>query len=110
MRSCLSRSNVFAAANYPQLWSLIEQRRTAARTQFESGSATYLELLDAQRALYAAEGNLIDSRLATVSAYIALNKALGGGWSGVVNTEAPLIIDRQNGPRIAIAPILENER
>lgn len=96
-----------------KLSSAVASYRTAAnaaRTQFESGSATYLELLDAQRALYAAEGNLIDSRLATVSSYIALNKALGGGWSGVVNTEAPLIIDRRNGPRLAIAPIFENER
>jgi len=94
-----------------KLSSAVASYRTAAnaaRTQFESGSATYLELLDAQRALYAAESNLIDSRLATVSAYIALNKALGGGWIGVVNTEMPLIIDRQNGPRIAVAPIREN--
>lgn len=95
-----------------KLSSAVVSYRTAAnasRAQFESGSATYLEFLDAQRALYAAEGNLIESRLATVSAYIALNKALGGGWMGLVDTESPLIIDLQNGPRIAVARLLENE-
>lgn len=96
-----------------KLASAVASYRTAAdaaRTQFESGSTTYLELLDAQRALYAAEGKLIDSRLATVAAYIALNKSLGGGWTGVVNTQAPLNIDQRNGPRIATTRIFGNER
>lgn len=54
----------------------------AAGSQYESGSLNYLDLLDGQRQLYAAEGALIDSQLAVTTAYIALNKALGGGWTG----------------------------
>ncbi|MCZ7450841.1 efflux transporter outer membrane subunit [Agrobacterium rhizogenes] len=54
----------------------------ASRSQYESGSLNYLDLLDGQRQLYTAEGALIESQLAVTNAYIALNKALGGGWSG----------------------------
>ncbi|MBG0511640.1 efflux transporter outer membrane subunit [Agrobacterium sp. MOPV5] len=72
-----------------KLSTAVTSYRTAAdasRAQFEAGASGYLELLDAQRALYAAESNLIDNQLAVVTAYIALNKALGGGWTGVVDT------------------------
>lgn len=55
---------------------------SAARAQYQTGTLNYLDLLDGQRQLYAAQGALIDSRLATTTAYIALNKALGGGWTG----------------------------
>ncbi|WJH38669.1 efflux transporter outer membrane subunit (plasmid) [Aliirhizobium terrae] len=54
----------------------------ASRVQYESGTLDYLNLLDTQRAQYDAEASLIDSQIALTKAYISLNKALGGGWSG----------------------------
>jgi NodT family efflux transporter outer membrane factor (OMF) lipoprotein len=60
---------------------------TASRSQYETGTLNYLDLLDGQRQLYAAEGALIDSQLAVTTAYITLNKALGGGWTGEVPTK-----------------------
>ncbi|MGI2036102.1 efflux transporter outer membrane subunit [Rhizobium panacihumi] len=59
----------------------------AARTQYDTGTLNYLDLLDGQRQLYTAEGALIDSQLAVTSAYISLNKALGGGWAGTLSTD-----------------------
>lgn len=54
----------------------------AARTQYETGSLNYLDLLDGQRQLYTAEGALIESQIAVTTTYITLHKALGGGWTG----------------------------
>lgn len=50
--------------------------------QYEEGSLDYLKPLDSQRAQYQAEAAVIDSQLAITQSYIALNKALGGGWTG----------------------------
>ncbi|WP_181168997.1 hypothetical protein [Mesorhizobium sp. B2-4-14] len=33
--------------------------------------------------------------------YIALNKALGGGWDGAIDTTNPEIVDASTGPRLA---------
>ncbi|MCM0752649.1 RND transporter [Brucella pseudogrignonensis] len=82
----------------------------SARSEFDAGTADYLSLLDTQRALYRAEAALIDSQLAVTTSYIALNKALGGGWSGAVDTAKPLVIDLESGPRLRIArqPVVAN--
>ncbi|MFC0219009.1 efflux transporter outer membrane subunit [Pseudochelatococcus lubricantis] len=71
-----------------------------ARTLFESGSTSFIEVLDAERSLYSAEDSLIQSRVNITTQYIALNKALGGGWNGAVNAGKPEIVDRM-GPRPA---------
>ena len=53
---------------------------------YETGAGTFLDVLDAQRSLYAAEDALVQSEVAIAKAYIALCKALGGGWAGVAKT------------------------
>ena len=60
---------------------------------FEAGSASFLDLLTAQRSLYSAEDSLIASQVAIATDYIALNKALGGGWDGFFDALRPEIID-----------------
>lgn len=82
-----------AAANYGESARL-------ARSLFESGSTSFIEVLDAERSLYSAEDALIQSRAAIATQYITLNKALGGGWSGTVDTTRPAIVDNM-GPRPA---------
>jgi multidrug efflux system outer membrane protein len=49
--------------------------------RFKQGAQSYLEVLDAQRSLYAAQQELITVRLARLSNQVALYKALGGGWN-----------------------------
>ena len=48
--------------------------------RFRGGASSYLEVLDAQRSLYAAQQLLIALKLAEQSNRITLFKALGGGW------------------------------
>lgn len=51
-----------------------------AMDRYTSGLENFLSVLDAQRALYAAEDALSESETTTVVALIAIYKALGGGW------------------------------
>ncbi|CAG9193375.1 Efflux transporter, outer membrane factor (OMF) lipoprotein, NodT family [Paraburkholderia tropica] len=53
-----------------------------AQSLYRSGSTGFLEVLTAERSLYAAQDALIQSRVLIATNYIALNKALGGGWDG----------------------------
>lgn len=69
-------------------------------TLFQSGSSGFLDVLDAERTLYSAEDSLLQSRIAVATSYIALNKALGGGWDGDIDTTRPEIVDADTGPRL----------
>ncbi len=51
-----------------------------ARERFESGFASFLEVLDAERVQLTNEAALAESRKATATHLIRLFKALGGGW------------------------------
>lgn len=52
-----------------------------ARVRYEKGVDSYLQVLDAQRTLYAAESGLITLRQQRLSNLVTLYKALGGGLS-----------------------------
>lgn len=78
-----------------------------AQTLYKSGQTSLLDVLDAQRSLYSAEDDLVQSRISIATDYIALNKALGGGWDGVVDTTTPEIIDVKTGPRLAMIPVAQ---
>jgi multidrug efflux system outer membrane protein len=56
------------------------ERVRLAELRFQSGVASSLDLLDAQRALYAAQQQAAQIRLAQQQNRVALYKALGGGW------------------------------
>jgi outer membrane protein, multidrug efflux system len=58
------------------------QAASMAKSLYRSGSTGFLELLVADRAQFAAQDALIQSRVRVTTDYIALNKALGGGWDG----------------------------
>ena len=49
--------------------------------RFRQGAQSYLEVLDAQREMYAAQQALIGVRLTRLTNQVTLYKALGGGWS-----------------------------
>ncbi|KAB2889701.1 MAG: efflux transporter outer membrane subunit, partial [Burkholderiaceae bacterium] len=49
--------------------------------RYRNGVASYLDLLDAQRSLFAIEQAVVQVRLAQLQNQVALYKALGGGWS-----------------------------
>jgi outer membrane protein TolC len=58
-----------------------EKVLSAARRKYLAGSADFLVVTDAQRALYTARDQLSDIRRARLSASVALFKVLGGGFT-----------------------------
>ncbi len=75
------------------------QAASLARTLYQSGSSSFLDVLDAERSAYSADDTLLTSRVAIATDYIALNKALGGGWTGTVDDRTPAVVDTQMAPR-----------
>ena len=53
-----------------------------AQLRYQSGLSSYLDLLDAQRSLFAAQLALSQAQLQQLTAAVQLYKALGGGWPG----------------------------
>jgi multidrug efflux system outer membrane protein len=49
--------------------------------RYRNGVASYLDLLDAQRSLFATQQAVVQTRLAQLQNQVALYKALGGGWT-----------------------------
>ncbi|MEN5082183.1 efflux transporter outer membrane subunit [Bosea sp. TWI1241] len=75
-----------------------------SRALYGSGGASFLDVLDAQRTLYSAEESVLQSRIALATGFIALNKALGGGWLRPVDVSTTAVVDGQTGPRLRITP------
>lgn len=89
---------------YRRLAASVEAYRQAAtlsRSLYQGGSTDFLRVLDAERSLYGAEDALVQSLITLATSYIALNKALGGGWDGLIDTSRPEIVDTDMGPRLA---------
>jgi multidrug efflux system outer membrane protein len=57
-----------------------EQAATLADARYQAGAVDFLASLDAQRTVLSFQLQLSESQTQTVTALIALYKALGGGW------------------------------
>jgi len=68
-----------------------QQRHDLAKLRYDSGEASYLDYLDAQRAWFATQQQTIRTGLAEVQNRIALYKALGGGWKDATPTSGEQI-------------------
>ena len=59
-----------------------EQSRLKLSTlRYDNGISSYLDLLDAQRSMFALEQAVVQVRLAQLQNQVQLYKALGGGWT-----------------------------
>jgi outer membrane protein, multidrug efflux system len=65
-----------------------QQAAQLARTLYDAGSTGFLDTLTAERSLFSSQDALIQSQVLIANDYIALNKALGGGWDGVADLAA----------------------
>lgn len=89
---------------YAKLVSATASYRRAtdlSRTLNEAGAADSFDVLDAERSLYAAEEAMIRSRADIAAYFIALNKALGGGWDGGIDVSKPAVVDVNTRPHLA---------
>ena len=59
-----------------------------ATNRYRAGYSPYLEQLDAQRQLFSAELNLIQTHADRLNASVALYQAMGGGWRSDLATAA----------------------
>ncbi len=57
-----------------------QDARRLAQVRYEGGVTSYLEVLDADTRLFAAELGLAQSQLNELSALVEIYRALGGGW------------------------------
>jgi len=53
--------------------------------RYRNGTASYLDLLDAQRSLFTAQQQAISANLARLQNQVVLYRVLGGGWTEPVN-------------------------
>ena len=82
-----------AATNYREAARL-------SRSLYQNGSSSFLDVLDSERSLYSSEDSLLQSRVAVAKDYIALAKALGEGWDGVIDSTKPEVVDTDTGPHL----------
>jgi len=68
-----------------------QERARLAQMRYDRGSATFLEVLDAQRDLLTSEQQLVQLRRALLSSRVALYAALGGGSQHYGEAPAPTL-------------------
>ncbi|MDH0124882.1 efflux transporter outer membrane subunit [Brucella intermedia GD04153] len=82
--------------------------------QYRAGTKSFVDVLTAQRDLLGAETELSQARTELVLNYVALQKALGGGWNGIIDVAKPEVVDSYTGPRIVkttrIPPLTTDKR
>jgi NodT family efflux transporter outer membrane factor (OMF) lipoprotein len=64
-------------------------RTRLTRMRYDNGVASSLELLDAQRSLFAAQQALVQARLARLQNQVNLYRSLGGGWTETASATTP---------------------
>ena len=60
--------------------------------RYQNGIASQLDLLDAQRSLFAARQAVVQTRLAQLQSQVTLYKTLGGGWKETQATANPVTV------------------
>ncbi|MBU0601750.1 MAG: TolC family protein [Gammaproteobacteria bacterium] len=88
-------------AEIENLFDATRNARDLAEKSYEAGRSSRLVLLDAERERLSAERQLISSRLDRVTALVNTYQALGGGWSGSIESGADEALE--NPPPAAAA-------
>jgi NodT family efflux transporter outer membrane factor (OMF) lipoprotein len=74
------REEQFRSASLEASAGSYRTARDLSRQRYEAGAQSYLDLLDLERQLLAAENELVVSKAARTIDAISVYKALGGGW------------------------------
>ena len=65
-------------------------RYKLSNLRYQNGIASQLDLLDAQRSLFAAQQAVVQTRLAQLQSQVTLYRVLGGGWTEPADTAQPV--------------------
>lgn len=74
------------ASSYAEAAEAAQNAATLSGQLYQAGLTDFQQVLESQRALFFAEDNLIAAKSDTLTALIALYKALGGGWEKSATT------------------------
>jgi outer membrane protein TolC len=80
--------NDIAVQRDSQVAALTEGSELTLR-RYEAGRSNYLEVLDVDRRLFLAQTLAVNARVDHARTYVALYRALGGGWQVPDTTAAP---------------------
>jgi multidrug efflux system outer membrane protein len=58
----------------------LEEYARLSRLQFEAGTSSYLQVLDADRSLFSGKLNLTQTRYDLLLSLVTVYKSMGGGW------------------------------
>ena len=67
-----------------QTLTLTNERTRLAQLRYDNGAASYLDVLDAQRSLFAAQQAVVQAQALQAQTLVNLYKVLGGGWNDAV--------------------------
>ncbi|MDC7785269.1 efflux transporter outer membrane subunit [Rhodoplanes sp. TEM] len=81
-----------------------------SRSLYQTGTSSFLDVLDAERSAYSAEDSLLQSRVAITTDWIALAKALGGGWDRPVDVSKPEVVDTGTLPHLIDVRVMDPAR
>ncbi|MBK5961754.1 RND transporter [Rhodoplanes elegans] len=81
-----------------------------SRALYQTGTSSFLDVLDAERSAYSAEDSLLQSRVAITTDWIALAKALGGGWDRPVDTSTRVVVDTGTLPHLIDVRVMDPVR
>jgi outer membrane protein, multidrug efflux system len=73
------RSQEFRATQ-EQLVHSAQDARRLADLRYQGGASSYLEVLDSDTRLFAAELGLVQAQRDELAAFVEIYRALGGGW------------------------------
>jgi multidrug efflux system outer membrane protein len=59
-----------------------QDARRLADLRYQGGAASYIEVLDSDTRLFAAETELVRAQFDELVAFVEIYRALGGGWQG----------------------------
>jgi multidrug efflux system outer membrane protein len=91
VQEALTASRLLAEQSEAQDRALSHSRRAAvlAKTRYDAGYVSYLDVVDAQRTELGNERASVQLAAQRLNVSVALIKALGGGWSGGAPTRLP---------------------
>ncbi|MFX0693636.1 TolC family protein, partial [Escherichia coli] len=76
----LSKSSIYSTKPQQRYLASLQITLQRARALYQHGAVSYLEVLDAERSLFATRQTLLDLNYARQVNEISLYTALGGGW------------------------------
>ena len=68
----------------------LETYARLARKQYDSGTTSYLQVLDANRSLFSSQLDYVQTQTTVLSSLVDVYRTMGGGWLDIADQETTL--------------------